>query len=178
GPGARWPDRLDGGGGGGFGYLAGMPPGRTNSLQEEIRAGRGHVSPAPLLVLQENADRARMRRQTQRSGLHGVLGQADRGLAEKLDLIRSGDAVGNRRPSGEVCRLDRALILEDEAYAAQNTFAAATRSKPSWTNPARRRAARAIPPRWAIAALTSAADELALRRECPTCDEASMPCPS
>jgi catabolite regulation protein CreA len=54
-------------------------------------------------VLQENADRAWMRCQTQRSGLHAVFGQAHRGLAEKLDLLRSGNALGDRRTSGEMC---------------------------------------------------------------------------
>ena len=37
--GARWPDRLDRGGGRGLGYLAGLPPGRANSLKKKFAQG-------------------------------------------------------------------------------------------------------------------------------------------
>jgi hypothetical protein len=44
-----------------------------------------------------------MRLQTERLGLHGILGQADRGLAEKLNLLCSSHALGTRRAGGEMC---------------------------------------------------------------------------
>src|SRR5262245_21736892 len=58
---------MDRGGRGGLGHLARLPPGRSDSFQAEIFPGGGHVSPAALAVLQENADRARLRREAERA---------------------------------------------------------------------------------------------------------------
>ena len=80
----------------GLGHFAGLPPDRPDSFQGQDGAGRRHVPAAPLAVLQENADRARLRRQAERAGLHGLFGQADRRLAEKLDLVGADHAVGQR----------------------------------------------------------------------------------
>src|ERR1700754_4579039 len=49
-----WPLRTS------FRYFLGLPPDWSNSLQGKNGSGRGHVPPAPLAVLQENADRARL----------------------------------------------------------------------------------------------------------------------
>ena len=46
----------------------------ADPLQAQDGAGRRHVPPAPLDVLQENADRSRLRCQAQRAGLHGLFG--------------------------------------------------------------------------------------------------------
>src|SRR5262245_43962678 len=83
---------------GGLRHLARLPPGRSDSFQAEIFPGRGHVSPAALDVLQEDADRARLRREAQRAGLHGVFRQADRGFAEELDLLGADHALGRKCP--------------------------------------------------------------------------------
>ncbi len=54
------------------------PAGRSGPIRfkAEVRAGRRHVPQAPLAVLQEDADRARLRHQAERAGLHGLLGHA------------------------------------------------------------------------------------------------------
>ena len=79
---------------GGVRHLARVPPDRPDPLQGEIRAGRRHVPPAPLAVLQEDADRARLRHQTERAGLHGLFRPHDRRLAEEFDLLGADHAVG------------------------------------------------------------------------------------
>ena len=63
-------------------------------FKAEVRAGRGRVPPAPLAVLQEDADRARLRRQAQRARLHGLFGPHDRRLAEEFDIDGADHAVG------------------------------------------------------------------------------------
>src|SRR6266404_5757769 len=78
-------------------HLAGVPADWGDPFQAEICARRGRVSPAPLAVLQEDADRARLRHQTQCAGLHGLFRQADRGLAEELHIVGAGHALGRRR---------------------------------------------------------------------------------
>ena len=85
-----------------------MQPDRSHPFQEQDGAGRRHVPAAAIAFLQEDADRARLRRQAQRAGLYGLLGQADRRLAEKLDLIGADHAVGNwRHGDPEVRRVHR-----------------------------------------------------------------------
>ena len=71
---------------GGLRHFARLPADRPDPLQGQVRAGRGSIPPAPLAVLQEDADRARLRREAQRAGLHGLFRPADRRLAEELDL--------------------------------------------------------------------------------------------
>ena len=58
---------------------------------------QGDDMAAPLAVLQEDADRSRLRRQTQRAGLHGLFGQADRGFPQELDVLGADHALGGRR---------------------------------------------------------------------------------
>ena len=57
---------------GGLRHLARLPADRPDQVQGQVRAGRGRVPPAPLAVLQEDADRARLRREAQRARLHGL----------------------------------------------------------------------------------------------------------
>ena len=59
---------------------------------------------APLAVLQEDADRSRLRRQAQRAGLHGLFGQADRGFTQKLDVLGADHALGGRGRRGSEMR--------------------------------------------------------------------------
>src|SRR5262249_6649440 len=77
-------------------YLARMPAGRAGALQAEVRAGRGNVPPPPLDPVQEDADRARLRCQAQRAGLRGLFRQADRRVAQELDVERADHDVGDR----------------------------------------------------------------------------------
>src|SRR5262245_9308851 len=69
----------------------------------------GHVSPTALAVLQEDADRARLRREAQRAGLHGLFRQADRGFAEELDVLGADHALGLECPGRKVRRLGPGL---------------------------------------------------------------------
>ena len=84
---------------GGLRHFARLPADRPDPLQGEVRAGRRRVSQAPLAVLQEDADRARLRRQAQRAGLHGLFRPPDRRLAEEFDLVGADHALGPERPN-------------------------------------------------------------------------------
>src|SRR5262245_14782776 len=92
---------------GGVGHLARLSADRADPHQGQVRAGRGRFSQAPLAVLQEDADRARLRRQAQRAGLHGLFRPAHRRLAEELDLHGPNHAVGRERPGAALRRLRR-----------------------------------------------------------------------
>ena len=96
GAGARRLQGLDRRCRGGVRHLARLPADRTDPLQGEIRAGRGRVPQAPLAVLQEDADRPRLRRQTKRAGLYGLFRPDHRRLAEEFDLVGADHAVGRR----------------------------------------------------------------------------------
>ena len=90
---------------GGLGYFARLSAGRADPHQGQVRAGRRRIPQAPLAVLQENADRARLRCQAQRAGLHGLFGSADRRLAEELHLVGSDHALGGQRSGATLRRL-------------------------------------------------------------------------
>src|SRR5258708_2292660 len=85
---------------GGLGYFAGLPPDRPDPLQIQDGAGRRYVSAAALAVLQKDADRSRLRCQTERAGLYGLFRQTDRRLAEEFALLGAGHALGSRRYRG------------------------------------------------------------------------------
>ena len=76
------------------------------------KSGQGDVvfSRAPLGVLQEDADRARLRRQAQHPGLHDLHGQAGRRLAEELDLDRADSALGRAERHAQVRRLHQVKL--------------------------------------------------------------------
>jgi len=61
----------------GLGYFSGMPPDRSDTFQVQAGTGRRHVPAAAFAVLQEDANRSRLRRQTERSGLCGIFGQTN-----------------------------------------------------------------------------------------------------
>jgi hypothetical protein len=82
-------------------------PDRADPLQEEVRPGRGRVPHPPLAVFQEDADRARLRHQAQRPGLHGLLRPPHRRFPKELDVLRPGDAVGRGRRGAEMRGLGR-----------------------------------------------------------------------
>src|SRR5712691_8506793 len=103
--GLAWPCRT------GLRHLALLPPDRADPHQAEIRAGRGRLPPAPLAVLQEDADRARLRCEAEHPRLHGVLRPADRGLAGELDLLGADHAVGRQRPDPEMRGLDHEIAF-------------------------------------------------------------------
>ena len=77
-------------------HFARLPPGRPDQIHGQVRAGRRRVPPPPLAVLQEDADRARLRHEAQRARLHGLFGPADRRLAEELDLDACRSCRGAR----------------------------------------------------------------------------------
>src|SRR6185437_10308745 len=81
----------------GLGYFTGMRPDRPDPFQGQDGAGRRHVPTAALVVLQEDANRAGLRRQAKRAGLYGLFGPTDRGLAEKLHLLGTDHAMGRGR---------------------------------------------------------------------------------
>ena len=62
---------------------------------------------APLAVLQEDADRARLRHQAECAGLYGLFRPDYRRLAEEFDLVGADHAVGQRRPNSALCRICR-----------------------------------------------------------------------
>src|SRR5258708_3204695 len=95
---------LAGLGRGGLGYLAGMPADRPGPLQGQDGAGRRYVPPAPLAVLQEDADRPRLRRQAECAGLHGLFGQTDRRLAQEFNVLGPDHALGGSRWRGSEIR--------------------------------------------------------------------------
>jgi CreA protein len=80
-------------------------------FKKEIRAGRGRVPRPPVAVLQEDADRARLRCEAQRACLHGLFRQAHRRLAKELDLDGAGDAVGRQRRGAKMCGLGGVSLL-------------------------------------------------------------------
>ena len=63
-------------------------------FKKKFAQGEDVFRAPPLAVLQEDADRARLRRQAQRAGLHGLFRQADRRLAEELDVIGARSCPG------------------------------------------------------------------------------------
>ena len=76
-------------------------------FKAKFEQGEDVFPQAPLAVLQEDADRARLRRQAQRAGLHGLLRPPHRRLTEELDLDGSDHAVGRERPGAALRRLRR-----------------------------------------------------------------------
>src|ERR1700742_4078276 len=56
----------------GLRHLARLPAGRPRQIHRQVRAGRRCVSSPALAVLQEDADRARLRHEAQRARLHGL----------------------------------------------------------------------------------------------------------
>ena len=66
----------------------------TYGIDDPIVEGVACHYTVPVAVLQEDADRARLRFEAQRARLHGLYGQARRRLAEELHLDRAGHAVG------------------------------------------------------------------------------------
>ena len=54
-------------------------------------------------VLQEDADRPRLRRQAERAGLHGLFRQTDRRLAEEFDVLGADHALGRHDAAIEKC---------------------------------------------------------------------------
>jgi hypothetical protein len=85
---------------GALGDIAGLPPGGPGVVLRHLRTGRGHVPPAPVAVLQEDADRAWLRRRAQRAGLSGVFRPHHRGLAAELHVHGADHAMGRRaRPA-------------------------------------------------------------------------------
>ena len=95
---------LAGSGRGGLGHFTGLPPDRADPFQGQDGAGRRHVPPTPVAVLQEDADRPRLRHQAQCAGLHGLFGQIDRRLPENstssVPIMPWG---ASRCRSGTVC---------------------------------------------------------------------------
>src|SRR5262249_943667 len=89
----------------------------SDSFQAEIFPGRGHVSPTAFAVLQENADRARLRREAERARLHGLFRQADRRLAEELDVVGADHALGRECPGRKMRGLDRRLSRAEPGCA-------------------------------------------------------------
>ena len=77
--------------------FAGLQPGRPDPFQGQDGAGRRYVPAAPFAVLQEDADRARLRRQAERAGLYGLFRQTDRRVTEEFDLLGTHHALGQRR---------------------------------------------------------------------------------
>jgi hypothetical protein len=65
-------------------------------FKEQIRSGRCRLPRAPIAHFQENADRARLRRQAQYIDLYGLYRQAGRWIAEKLDIERADRPWGAR----------------------------------------------------------------------------------
>ena len=96
GAGARRTEGMDRRGRGGLGHLARLPPDRADPFQAEIFAGRGHVPSTALAVLQEDANRPRLRREAQCAGLHGLFRQDHRGFTEEFDLVGADHALGQR----------------------------------------------------------------------------------
>jgi CreA protein len=80
-------------------------------FKAKFEQGEERVPQAPLTVLQEDADRARLRHQAERAGLHGLFRPPHRRFAEELDLVGADHALGTERPNTEVRGLRRKVIL-------------------------------------------------------------------
>lgn len=78
------------------------------SFTEKFEQGDEMFPAAPVVPVQEDADRSRLRREAQRSGLSRLFGQGDRGESEELDLDGADHAVG-RRGGAALLRLARGL---------------------------------------------------------------------
>ena len=66
----------------------------ADQVQGEIRSGRRGLPRAAVVVLQEDADRARLRRQAQHIDLYGLYRQTGRRFAKELDIERSDSTLG------------------------------------------------------------------------------------
>src|SRR5438270_12513804 len=95
-----------------------MPSDRPDSFQGKDGASRRYVPSAAFAVFQENADRARLRREAERAGLHGVFRQANRRLAEELYVVRSDHALGRRGRGAKVRRLHSVMRIGLDASAS------------------------------------------------------------
>ena len=104
-------------------HLARLPPGRPDQVHGQVRAGRRCVPPPPLAVLQEDADRARLRREAQRARLHGLFGPDHRRLAEELDLDACRSCRGARWRRAEV----RGLGGEVDCASSRESWATGRR---------------------------------------------------
>ena len=70
----------------------------NTALRTYIERGRVlSVPAAAVVVLQEDADRPRLRRQAERAGLHGLFRQTDRRIAQEFDVLGTDHALGSRR---------------------------------------------------------------------------------
>ena len=99
--------------GGSVRHLARLPAGGAGLLQGQVRAGRRDVPSAPFAVLQEDADRARLRRQAQRAGLCRLFRQARGGIAEEFPRPPCRSCPGATR-----CRRNAAIISKSETAPA------------------------------------------------------------
>ena len=72
-------------------------------FKAQVRAGRGHVPQAPLAVLQEDADRARLRRQAERAGLHGLFATASSKARRRTRPPRCRSCRGARNDQIQKC---------------------------------------------------------------------------
>ena len=86
------------------GGFTGLPPDRPDPFQGQAGAGGRYVPRAPLVVFQENADRPWLRRQAKRPRLYGLFRQADRRIAEELDVLGADHALGRGRRCGAEMR--------------------------------------------------------------------------
>src|SRR4029079_18616943 len=98
--------------------------------------------PAAIAVLQEDADRARLRRQGKRAGLYGLFRSHHRRLAEELDLVGADHAVGPERSDPKV-RGFRRKVTGPAASLAPRLHPYLSR----WRNPQTARAIRPSIPR-------------------------------
>ena len=70
------------------------------AFKEKFEQGDVVFRESRSICLQEDADRARLRREAEHARLHGLFRPPDRGLAEELDLERSDHAVGRGNDRG------------------------------------------------------------------------------
>ena len=79
-------------------------------IKEKFEQGEVMFREFAVADLQEDAGRARLRRQAQRPRLYGLFGPDHRGLAEELDVLGAADAMGRIGRAAQMRRLSEKLI--------------------------------------------------------------------
>jgi len=100
--------RLDRVGRGGFVHLACLPAESARSIQAKFAQGEDVFRQAPLVVLQEDADRARLRASSAMCSSNGLFDRLIE-LAEEFHLLGS-DHAGGRQRSGAALRRFRGEV--------------------------------------------------------------------